>query len=221
MRWHKVSRVRRASRASTAGNSSNAAFAADQRVERGSPRAAAARARRRRACVQRLRCAAADLPTCDDLSASRRRVKRLAERKLTARVAVPAELEHRRFEAGERERRREPCCRAARMHHQVGVARGVLRALERDAELRRNGRLARVDVDELDRAAARRRPRATRTSSAHDAGADYGDAIADSRRGIPQRVDRRLQIGREHGARAAARRRAARARPRPERRNAV
>ena len=126
-------------------------------------------------------------------------MERLAERDLGAARAVPTELEHGRLECGELERGGEAGGGAARVHDEVRVARRVRRRLERDAETLRRRGLARVDVDELDVAAAARGE--PRDEAADGARADHRDAVAEPRRRVPDSVDRRLEVRGEHRAR--------------------
>src|SRR5260221_11855751 len=126
-------------------------------------------------------------------------VELLAERRRDRRRAVPAELDDRRLEAGEGERRRQACPAAAGMDDEIGIAGRLGGRGEGAAERGSKGAPTGIGVDERD--ARARQPRRQRCDeTADDAGTDDCAAIADERSGIPQRVDRRLHVGGEHRA---------------------
>ena len=155
---------------------------------------------RRRACVQRARCAAATVPTCDDLSVSRCAWKRSPSGRATAARAEPAQLEHRRLEAGELEREARALRGAARVDHEVGLGARAAGSGEADAQRAGDRRAARIRVDELDLAAGHA-PGEPGDEAAERAGADDGDAIAEPQVRVPEAVDRGFEVGREDRAR--------------------
>ena len=71
---------------------------------------------------------------------------------------------------------------------------------EVDPERRGDRRLARVDVDQLDRGSRHAREQ-RRGERADHAGADHRDPVADPGRRIPEAVERGLQVGGQHRAR--------------------
>ena len=128
------------------------------------------------------------------------RVERAAERERDLGVAVPAEVEDRAFGREQVERALQAGRRRARVHDEVAVAGGVLRAREADAERGRDRRPRGVDVDERD-LHRRKAGEDPRDAAADHPGADDGDAVADERRRVPQGVDGGFDGPGEHGAR--------------------
>ena len=77
-------------------------------------------------------------------------MERTTERDLHDSRAVPAHLEHDRFEACDRQRRRQPFWCSARMNDDIGFRLRLLRSSKAATERRCDTLAGRIDVDQLD-----------------------------------------------------------------------
>jgi hypothetical protein len=125
------------------------------------------------------------------------RVEGAAERERDLAVAVPAEVEHRALGREELERPLQSGRRGARVHDEVAITGGVVGQREADAERRGDLRAGRIDVDQRDLRPGEPREQARDRATDH-AGADDGDAVADQRRCVPERVHGGLDRARQH-----------------------
>ena len=99
-------------------------------------------------CVQRGRCDGAILPTWLDISRRRRLWNAPPSDTATGVVAIPAQLEHGRLFAGERNRGCKSGRASARVEDNVAVALRRLRLCKANTELPRQFRARRIDIDE-------------------------------------------------------------------------
>ena len=113
-------------------------------------------------------------------------------------VAVPAQLEHRRFERGQRQGRVQSAAGGAGVHDQVLFAAGPLGVSEVRTQCGGNGRPGRVDVHQLHLHAGDLAGE-MRHEAAQRAGADHRHPIAHAWRHVPQCIDCGLHVGGQHG----------------------
>ena len=174
-----------------------------RREQRVQPRIGAAAPRasvRRRRWVQRARCEGATWPTWLETSRKRRLWKAPPSGTGTWRVAIPAQLEHGRLEAGKRQRGGKPGRGAAGVDHQIAVGRRRLGRRKTDAELARQFGARRVDIDQRHLRAGKLGRRDSATSAPTTPAPTTAMRLAGLRLGIPHGVERGLHIGGQHGA---------------------
>ena len=126
-------------------------------------------------------------------------MERAAEQDGTGILAMPTRLHDRRLVAGAFEGKRQALFRGAGVDHEVGTPRRGFRIGERDAELLGQCRPRGIDID---RGHLRpRQPRGEcRDQQANNAAADHHDLVAGGCIAVPEDIQGRLEIGREHGA---------------------
>ena len=119
----------------------------------------------------------------------------------TPRVAVPAEVEHRRLRSEQVERELQPGSRGARVDDEVEVAaRAATSSGRAKPTPSRVGHVGSGGVHVDERHPAPGDPgEQPGDAAAHHPRPDDGDPVTDPRRRVPERVDGRLDRAREHG----------------------